>query len=209
MLNVPLEIRRSWSYLETLASQYGEDDRSLMYPSFILELRDVLTRQPLISAERLAERASLLREKTEAEAAFVEARKRKADRLDDSKYKHSSKRQREAEREVDKSKLQFVRRAGRMDLKERLKNTQEEYLRVLEKLKQQAIDGDLHETSQLSSVDTASRTHQLDMSPACANLLQHTPYAGIRIGNTASTKLNYIIREASLFSFQFWSHSHA
>lgn len=206
ILHASDDIRRFWGFSELSEAWLRSDDHCLMYPSFVLELRDVLTRQPLISLERLAERASLLREKTKAEAAFVDARKRKVDWLEDSRYRNASRKQREAEREHDKSKLQYVRRASRMDMKQRMKETQEEYLRVLEKLKQQALGEDLAPepvTSEVNAPASVARGEHNEQPQASIALLRNSPYKDIRIGASASTKLNYITSEvcSSLISF--------
>lgn len=190
VVDAPVNVRRTWGYSDSTEAWVRSDSRYLMYPSFILELRDVITQHPLITPGRLSERASLLREKTEAETAFVDARKRKADRLDDRVKSPSSKRQREAEREHDKSKLQFVRRAGRMDIKQRLEETQKAYLHVLERLKEQTEEDEESPTSVMQP------NHDAATLPN-GSLLRSSPFAKIRIAGSASAKLNYIIDDVS------------
>ena len=194
--NALQRLRQTWGIVHE--PEYASDDSVpfLVYPSYALELRDTLMRQPLIKEESLATRAELLRAKNRTLSAFVEATKSRAERRSDSKSS-SEKRKRRDEAQVDRAKLDTARRTATVHSKEKLQELQREFRLAQEKLRADAARADFGDTESGASSASPSSVERepVDFSMARNQLLRKSPYTQLRIGNSASSKLNYVLEE--------------
>ncbi|KAL5529532.1 hypothetical protein ACEPAG_5517 [Sanghuangporus baumii] len=199
--NASQRLRQTWGLVHEPEYSLDNSVPFLVYPSYALELRDTILRQPLIKEDSLATRAEILREKNRALTAFVEATKSKAERRSDSKSS-SEKRKRREEVQVDRAKLDTARRTATTHSKEKLQELQKEFRMAQERLKTEAAKADLGDTEPDTSSGSIPSHEQnlVDFSIASSQLLRGSPYAQLRVGNSASSKLNYILEEVRKYS---------
>ncbi|KAH8117115.1 hypothetical protein DFH11DRAFT_1505319 [Phellopilus nigrolimitatus] len=189
--HAPARTKQAWGIAHH-DPQYTRENAFFMYPQYAMELRDAVMRQPLASEERLAERAALVREKDRALLAYVEARKPRSERASEDAPKQRKKRKREGT-EVDKAKLGHVRRA--MESKESLQEKHEEFRLAQERLKALAEADE----EGLPVIIPASPSKPESLR-ATAEFLPMSPIAKMRVGNSTSSKLNYILDEVRKYA---------
>ncbi|KAL5511334.1 hypothetical protein ACEPAH_4550 [Sanghuangporus vaninii] len=199
--NASQRLRQTWGLVHEPEYALDSSVPFLVYPSYALELRDTILRQPLIKEDSLATRAEILRDKNRALTAFIEATKSKAERRSDSKSS-SEKRKRREEVQVDRVKLDTARRTATTHPKEKLQELQREFRMAQERLKTEAAKADLGDMEPDTSSGSAPSQDQvlLDFSIARRQLLLGSPNSQLRVGNSASSKLNYILEEVRKYS---------
>lgn len=191
MHNVPPHAQQSWGILYDYAG-HGEQI-CLMYPSHAVQLRDAIERQPLISETRLDGIAWLVKDKERKLSAFVEARKSSM-KSKDKHDKKNTKRKRTEEAEMDKMIMSQVRK--KVDTQERFKEAQEEFKLALERLKAIGEQEELLSSGHPQpgpSLAALPINKNRDTQPS--QLLKQSPFVETKIGNSASSKLNYILNE--------------
>ena len=166
-----------------------------MYPKFLLELRRAVERQPLISFPRLDEIAELVRDAEAKLSALADARTAS---LKSGREDRRGKKKVKEEHEVGKVKLKQVHRA--VDTKARLEERQKEYLAAQDRLLALAKVETLGEDAAgLSSPSLTSTTVAgPSESKPLSSLIKMSTLASSGIGNSTSSKLNYILDEVRI-----------
>ncbi|EJD02151.1 uncharacterized protein FOMMEDRAFT_87894 [Fomitiporia mediterranea MF3/22] len=200
--NASLRIKQTWGLVHDPPYALDESVPFLAFPSYALELRDSVLRQPLINEDSLVTRAELVRARNRALAAFVEARKSRADKRSDAKSS-SEKRRRREEAEVDRAILVKARQTSTVDSKEKLEELHEEFRKAQERLKAEAMDEEDFEEDGPSSLLDSSPSRKSETNgllTGCEKLLRGSPFVQLRVGNSTSSKLNYIFEEVRKYS---------
>lgn len=159
-----------------------------MFPYYVLALRSAFDKHPLAKEDRLAEQGRIVRESRRILEAL---------HAENSKTGNRSSSEKQRLREDAKHERQKMMRERRsVSSKEKIAEMKEEHQRVQERLKALAEADEAEQSEQLLKGSTFDGT----VVPSGRDeLLQQSPLAGMRIGGSCSSKLDYILQEVSRY----------
>ncbi|TFK54619.1 hypothetical protein OE88DRAFT_1693397 [Heliocybe sulcata] len=183
--NVSNNIQRAWSRLETVPNSISSlTAEQFLQPDRLVRLRDMITTSPLASAQSLIEWGHLVAEEDRHKQLLISLRE---------KVRKGHPKSKTADHDIDSAALKAVDVAKKEKAPEKIK----EVLLELE-----AAQGRLVRAREGIKDPEGDKTADADVEPGVgssvwASFLARSPVAGLRVGRTTSSKLNYVLSEVA------------